>query len=139
MRIRVWILSAVFFSPAIWAEEKCEHAVDQADSLNVNLKECDGEKTGLNAAIHNYFNREAGSKSSSSSSEGGIHPENQQSLDKPREMLSGVISSAEALTNERYQLIQRILKECPKGVDLSKEFIIPEENGFKIKLIFDCI
>lgn len=41
----------------VYAEDNCESAVDDADSMNVNRKDCDYTKEGLNGVLHKAFNK----------------------------------------------------------------------------------
>jgi uncharacterized protein YecT (DUF1311 family) len=138
------MLGMIWTLPAI-AEDKCESAVDSADSMNVNQMDCDYTDKGLNGALHKVFKR---------NSEGAVLKttmdapsvelnERDTTVKNPKDNAQSVSAEVDQWSNieiAKTQLLPKVMTKCPKGFSLLSENYRPLAMGrIELSVAFRCL
>lgn len=139
-------------SAASFAEDECGSAVDAADSMNVNQKECDYSDKGLNGFLQKAFKRgEEGAVLKTSTGEAtdqsvnvaanevAVEGEGNREL-KRSDFLSVEVDQWANIPLAKNQLMPKVMARCNKGFRLLDESYRPLPMG-RIELIvkYSCL
>lgn len=132
---------------AAFAEEECANAVDAADSMNVNQKDCDYSDKGLNGFLQKAFKKgEEGAVLNTSSEVNSeqaaikvaAEENNATSIDK-----TVLIVEVEQWANvvlAKTQLLQKVMERCNKGFNVQGETYRPLPMGrIQLSLEYQCL
>lgn len=135
-----------------YAETECGAAVDAADSMNVNQKECDYTDEGLNGVLHRAFKKgsegavlETGTKNSTDDKKLATDIAAAQVNKSPLRTAAVFSFSAEAdqwssVTLARAQLLPKAMERCNKGFSIRSENYRPLAMGrIALTLEFSCL
>ncbi len=128
-------LAAVMFGmvPAVFAEDECGNAVDAADSMDVNRKDCDYSDKGLNGFLQKAFKK---------SDEGAVLKTSSaqpQKIDGVME-LSVEIETWANVALAKQQMLPKLMERCPKGFSLVGEGYLPLPMGrIQLVLQYQCL
>lgn len=127
------------------ADDECAAAVDAADSMNMNQKDCDYTNEGLNGVLHKAFKK---------GSEGAVlETAEAKSAVAPVAAVAAVQTNKVADTNlslrvevdqwsnvalARAQLLPKAMEKCPKGFLVQHENYRPLPMG-RIDLVLEFI
>lgn len=134
----------------VYADDKCGSAVDQADSMNVNQKDCDYSEEGLNGFLQKAFKKgEEGAVLSTSQNKESLTVKSAQpALKKTNEILSGTANfllSAEVdqwanVPVARNQLLPKAMERCERGFAVHQENYRPLAMGrISLSIVFSCL
>lgn len=136
------------FSASVWAEreEECVAAVDAADSMNVNQKDCDYSDKGLNGFLQKAFKKgEEGAVLETSSAEKpaaeAIKPglAKAQKSDSQYFTMTIEVDQWANLPVARAQLLPKALEQCGKGFSVTGEHYRSLAMGrIELRLQFEC-
>lgn len=127
------------WSCASLASDTCENAVDSADTMNVNQKDCDYTNKGLNGALQKAFKK---------GSEGAVlatQPEAKASAENLVQQAADLSMSIEFeqwadVAMMRVQLLQKMLEQCPKGIGLLGETYRPlAKRRIELSIKYACL
>ena len=141
----LFLCAAMLFATTVIADEanrECESAVDSADRLSADPNnQCDYSKTGLNGVLHRAFSNKSDispTKAEASSNKVGAAVSDVKNINASR-VVAFEISSAQQLSNGRFELLQQALHECPKGFLLEGERYLPVAQHLMLELNFHCL
>ena len=128
------------------AEEDCDPAVDAADSMNVNQRECDYSDKGLNGFLQKAFKKgEDGAVLETGSAEKASSTKVQPVLAKAQInegqyfTLSVEVDQWANLPVARAQLLPKALERCVKGFSVTGEHYRSLAMGrIELRLQFEC-
>lgn len=144
------IISACCAAQA-YADDTCESAVDAADSMNVNQKDCDYTDEGLNGALHKAFKQ---------GSEGAVletSVENSATATKQVAVIAGAQANKDIAAQKylllqvevdqwpnvalaRTQLLPKAMAQCAKGFSIVRENYRPLAMGrIALSIEFSCL
>ncbi|HSC66776.1 MAG TPA: hypothetical protein VLC79_03725 [Cellvibrio sp.] len=129
-----------------YADDNCASAVDAADSMNVNQKDCDYTNEGLNGVLHKAFKK---------GSEGAVlETAEAKSAVAPVAAVAAVQTNKVTDTNlslrvevdqwsnvalARTQLLPKAMEKCPKGFSVQRENYRPLPMGrIDLTIEFTC-
>lgn len=132
---------------AAFAEEECANAVDAADSMNVNQKDCDYSNKGLNGFLQKAFKKGEEGAVLNTSSEVNIEQaaikvaaeeNNTTSIDKT--VLSVEVEQWANVVLAKTQLLQKVMERCSKGFNVEGETYRPLPMGrIQLSLEYQCL
>jgi hypothetical protein len=131
-------------------EHECEAAVDAADSMNLNRKDCDYSDKGLNGVLHKAFKNGSEGAVLKTATENSIDekmPETGGAKNLPsksvqtKKMLSLSVE-ADQWSNVglvRTQLLPKAMEQCTKGFSIIRENYRPLAMGrISLSIEFIC-
>lgn len=120
-------------SHSLIASEECGNAVDAADSMNVNQKECDYSDQGLNGFLQKAFKK---------SDEGAVLKTSTEKPEQTKDVMEqGVeVETWANVALAKQQLLPKLMERCPKGFRLVGEYFSPLPMG-RIQLViqYSCL
>ncbi|MEN0035894.1 MAG: hypothetical protein AAGC78_02450 [Cellvibrio sp.] len=133
-----------------YADDKCGSAVDEADSMNVNKKNCDYSDEGLNGFLQKAFKKgeEGAVLSTSQAKESAGVKSDQPALRKTNETLStaaNFLLSTEVdqwanVPVARNQLLPKAMEKCERGFAVHQENYRPLPMGrIGLSIVFSCL
>ncbi|WP_331346625.1 hypothetical protein [Cellvibrio sp. UBA7661] len=137
----------------VLANDECEAAVDAADSMNVNQKDCDYSKEGLNGFLQKAFKK--GSEGAVLETSGNSKSESPEAIEKNNKVapaksnvretaqqsfrLSVEVDQWANLPVARAQLLPKALEKCGKGFSITGEHYRSLAMGrIELQLQFEC-
>jgi hypothetical protein len=135
----------------VYADDNCESAVDAADSMNVNQKDCDYTDEGLNGVLHKAFKQ---------GSEGAVletSVENSANATKQVAVIAGTQANKNVAESKylllqvdvdqwpsvalaRTQLLPKAMEQCAKGFSVVRENYRPLAMGrISLSIEFSCL
>ena len=152
MKLFTVILLGIFCSVSVFAEEECESAVDAADSMNVNQKECDYTNEGLNGALHKAFkkNSEGGAVLETSAGNSATATKtvavvaatqtNNETLEQKYLVVQVNVDQWSGVALARTQLLPKAMEKCAKGFSILRESYRPLAMGkIALSIEFSCL
>lgn len=133
---------------AAFAEEECANAVDAADSMNVNQKDCDYSDKGLNGFLQKAFKKGSeGAVLSTSAEEHTPQAESTsnvsgENISPPKDTaaLSIEVDQWASVALAKVQLLQKIMGQCNKGFSVLGETYRPLPMGrIQMTLEYRCL
>lgn len=141
----------LIFSATAFAEDDCGNAVDAADAMNVNQKECDYSDKGLNGFLQKAFKRgedgavlktstgDASSKTSTLAST-DVTGEGNRSALKNAAVFSVEVDQWANIPLAKNQLLPKIMARCNKGFSLLDESYRPLPMGrIELTVKYSCL
>ncbi|WP_323815695.1 hypothetical protein [Cellvibrio sp. NN19] len=132
----------------VFAEEECVPAVDAADAMNVNQKECDYSNEGLNGYLHNAMNKsETGTAVATTTiaASGAAAATQAQSVNGAAQFgavheLSVEVTKWSRVSDARAQLLPDAMEICPDGFAVKGEKYRPRaKNKILLVIEFSCL
>jgi hypothetical protein len=132
---------------AAFAEEECANAVDAADSMNVNQKDCDYSDKGLNGFLQKAFKKGSeGAVLNTSSEVSGeqaaskVAAEENISASREKTVLSVEVEQWANVGLAKNQLLQKVMERCSKGFNVQGETYRPLPMGrIELSLEYHCL
>ena len=139
-------LGLVLFASMANAEDECGAAVDSADSMNMNQKECDYTDKGLNGVLHKAFKQgDEGAvletKSDQQQLAVGIAAAQADKVTADRQylLLRVEVDQWSSVTLARTQLFPKAMEKCTKGFSVQRENYRPLAMGrIELSIEFSC-
>ncbi|HEX7764665.1 MAG TPA: hypothetical protein VF433_13775 [Cellvibrio sp.] len=134
-----------------FAEEACDNAVDAADSMDLNQKECDYSDKGLNGFLQKAFKKGNEGAVLSTSNSDSVQPQAQiASTAAVTNQVQGGLKSVPVLSVEvdqwanvalaKNQLLPKIMERCTKGFSLLNENYRSLPMGrIELSLHYSCL
>ncbi len=131
----------------VFAEEECVPAVDAADAMNVNQKECDYSNEGLNGYLHNAMHKsETGTAvatttivASGATAATQVQSGNGTEFGAVHE-LSVEVTKWSRVSDARAQLLPDAMEICPDGFAVKGEKYRPRaKNKILLVIEFSCL
>ena|SRR5690606_1599009 len=141
----------LIFSAAAFAEDDCGSAVDAADSMNVNQKECDYSDKGLNGFLQKAFKRgEEGAVLKTSTSDASSQASTLAATDATVEGNRSALNNTAVFSVEvdqwaniplaKNQLLPKVMARCNKGFRLLDESYRPLPMGrIELTIKYFCL
>lgn len=126
----------------VFAEEECVPAVDAADAMNVNQKECDYSKEGLNGYLHSTLRK---SETDTAVATTGTAAATAQTVNSAAQFgavheLSVEVDKWSRLPDARTQLLPNAMELCPDGFAVKGEKYRPRaKNKILLVIEFSCL
>ncbi|MFC3117051.1 hypothetical protein [Cellvibrio fontiphilus] len=144
----IWLASGGI--PAAFADEECANAVDAADSMNVNQKECDYSDQGLNGFLQKAFKKgEEGAVLNTSNNENQTaanavpidQNKNASQLAQNRILqLSAEVESWANVALVKQQTLPKLMERCSKGFTVVSESYLPLAMGrLELRIEYKCL
>lgn len=144
----IWLASAGI--PAAFANEECANAVDAADSMNVNQKECDYSDQGLNGFLQKAFKKgEEGAVLNTADDENKnaantvplAHNQNASRLAGNIILqLSAEVESWANVALVKQQMLPKLMERCSKGFTVVSESYLPLAMGrIELRIEYKCL
>lgn len=151
MKFILAVILSACCATQVYADDNCESAVDAADSMNVNQKDCDYTNEGLNGVLHKAFKQ---------GSEGAVletSVENPANVTAPAAVIAGAQASKTPATPKylllqvevdqwpsvalaRSQLLPKAMEQCAKGFSIVRENYRPLAMGrIALSIEFSCL
>lgn len=151
MKFILAVILSAYCATQVYADDNCESAVDAADSMNVNQKDCDYTDEGLNGVLHKAFKQ---------GSEGAVletSVENPANVTAPAAGIAGAQASKTPATPKylllqvevdqwpsvalaRSQLLPKAMEQCAKGFSIVRENYRPLAMGrIALSIEFSCL
>lgn len=132
---------------AAFAEEECANAVDAADSMNVNQKDCDYSDKGLNGFLQKAFKKGSeGAVLNTSAEVNGeqaaskVAAEENISASREKIVLSVEVEQWANVGLAKNQLLQKVMERCRKGFNVQGETYRPLPMGrIELSLEYHCL
>lgn len=132
---------------AAFAEEECANAVDAADSMNVNQKDCDYSDKGLNGFLQKAFKKGSeGAVLNTSAEVNGeqavskVAAEENISASREKTVLSVEVEQWANVGLAKNQLLQKVMERCSKGFNVQGEIYRPLPMGrIELSLEYHCL
>jgi hypothetical protein len=135
------------------ADDNCAAAVDAADSMNVNQKECDYTKEGLNGALHKAFKRGSEGEGAvlNAPAEKSLPAAKSESVLAAKKINKAVVNATHfslsvevdqwpSVALARVQLLPKAMEKCPKGFAIQGEQYRPLAMGrIELSVAFSCL
>ena len=146
----------LMFALPVWADDKveddCAPAVDAAESMNLNQKDCDYSNKGLNGFLHRAFKRgeegatlETGDKTlAQPAATTNLQAQNAQSVNAQKDTDKNFLLRVEVdqwanLPVARAQLLPKALEKCGRGFSIIGEHYRSLAMGrIELALTFQC-
>ncbi|MBB6522847.1 hypothetical protein [Pseudoteredinibacter isoporae] len=128
-------LLAFFLAFPTWAyaqedDEDCVYAVDIEDEDMSDYNIC-GKNSGINKILNDLMDDSA--KGSTASKEF------KENVEKVAEVKVDWLKSPEALSKRRFELLQLIARECPKGFEVKGEkYAVGPNNALDLQFDYRC-
>ena len=132
----------------VYAEDNCESAVDDADSMNVNRKDCDYTKEGLNGVLHKAFNKGSEGAVLETSTDKSLASADKPALKKAVKatsesaylLLSVEVDQWANVPVARNQLLPKAMEKCERGFSVHNENYRPLPMGrIGLSIVFSCL
>ena len=151
MKLILVLTLSVFCAAQVYAGENCESAVDAADSMNVNQKDCDYTDEGLNGVLHKAFKQGSEGAVLETAAENSVGDKKKvmtaaatQAKTDPAKIKSFLLS---AEVNQwpdaalvRIQLLSKAMDKCTKGFSVENEQYRPLGAGkIAMGIEFRCL
>jgi hypothetical protein len=130
------------------AKKNCEAAVDAADSMNVNQKNCDYSDEGLNGFLQKAFKKgsegavlETTADNSVDAHQSGAKKITAATLSevKKSHSLSVEVNQWADVSLARTQLLPKAMEQCAKGFSVEREYYRPLVMGrISLRIEFIC-
>lgn len=144
----IWLASGGI--PAAFADEECANAVDAADSMNVNQKDCDYSDQGLNGFLQKAFKKgEEGAVLNTSNNENqtaaNVVPigQNQNSNQLAQNRILQLSAEVENWANValvKQQILPKLMERCSKGFTVVSESYLPLAMGrLELRIEYKCL
>lgn len=134
-----------------FAEDTCDNAVDAADSMDLNQKECDYSDKGLNGFLQKAFKKGNEGAVLSTSDADGVQPQAQMASTavvtsqaqnglKNVPVLSVEVDQWANVALAKNQLLPKIMERCTKGFSLLNESYRSLPMGrIELSLHYSCL
>lgn len=135
----------------VFAEDTCDNAVDAADSMDLNQKECDYSDKGLNGFLQKAFKKGNEGAVLSTSDADGVQPQAQMASTavvtsqvqnglKNAPVLSVEVDQWANVALAKNQLLPKIMERCTKGFSLLNESYRSLPMGrIELSLHYSCL
>jgi hypothetical protein len=135
----------------VFAEDTCDNAVDAADSMDLNQKECDYSDKGLNGFLQKAFKKGNEGAVLSTSDADGVQPQAQMASTavvtsqvqnglKNVPVLSVEVDQWANVALAKNQLLPKIMERCAKGFSLLNESYRSLPMGrIELSLHYSCL
>lgn len=135
----------------VFAEDTCDNAVDAADSMDLNQKECDYSDKGLNGFLQKAFKKGNEGAVLSTSDADGVQPQAQMASTavvtsqtqnglKNVPVLSVEVDQWANVALAKNQLLPKIMERCTKGFSLLNESYRSLPMGrIELSLYYSCL
>lgn len=129
MKLILALIISACCATQVYADDTCENAVDAADSMNVNQKDCDYTDEGLNGVLHKAFKK---------GSEGAVlETAAENSVDTKKTVTGSVTAAASKTIATTTSFLLSVEVEQWSGVTLARTQLLPKAmekcvNGFSI-------
>lgn len=111
-------------------EEDCVYAVDIDDEDMSDYNIC-GKNSGINKILNDMM--DGGDKRSTASKEF------KEQVEKVEPVEVNWLNDAGSLSSRRFELLQLIAKECPKGFEVkSEKYAVGPNNGLDLQFDYRC-
>jgi hypothetical protein len=151
MKVILAVIISACCATQVYADDTCKSAVDAADSMNMNQKDCDYTDEGLNGVLHKAFKQ---------GSEGAVletSVENSANATKQVTVIAGAQANKNAAEPKyfslqaevdqwpsvalaRTQLLPKAMEQCAKGFSIVRENYRPLAMGrIGLSIEFNCL
>lgn len=151
MKLMLAIIISACCATQVYGDDNCESAVDAADSLNVNQKDCDYTDEGLNGVLHKAFKQGSEGAILETSVENSAHATTQaavivgaqanNALVEPKILSLHVeVDQWSSAASARTQLLPKAMEQCTKGFSIVRENYRPLAMGrIALSIEFSCV
>lgn len=151
LSVSICATALLIFSTGVFAEDDCGTAVDAADSMNVNQKECDYSDKGLNGFLQKAFKKgEEGAVLKTSTGDTGSQASTPASTSATEEgnysaLINTAVFSVEVdqwanIPLAKNQLLPKVMARCNKGFRLMDESYRPLPMGrIELTVRYSCL
>ncbi len=149
---KVWmLLGLLHLAFATHAADECEAAVDAADSMNLNQKECDYTDEGLNGVLHKAFKKGSEGAVLETTAENSLDekmPATGGAKNLPRKSIQakkifslGVeVDQWSSVVLARAQMLPKAMEQCANGFSVVRENYRPLAMGrISLGIEFICL
>ncbi len=147
-----WVLAVIMSACCAtqsYADETCENAVDAADSMSVNEKNCDYSDKGLNGFLQKAFKKGSEGAVLETTADKPIDVNKSDAKEITAEKLQE-IKKSHSLNVEvdqwanvalaRIQLLPKAMEQCGKGFSVERELYRPLAMGrIALSIEFICV
>lgn len=149
---KIWmLLGLLHLAFAAHAADECEAAVDAADSMNLNQKDCDYTDEGLNGVLHKAFKKGSEGAVLETAAEnpvdekmpatGGAQNLPRNSIQTKKVLsLSVEVDQWSSVVLARTQLLPKAMEQCANGFSVEREHYRPLAMGrISLSIEFICL
>ena len=147
-----WVLALVISAGCVthsYADDTCENAVDAADSMNVNQKNCDYSDEGLNGFLQKAFKQGSEGAVLETTKDGSAEAHQSDTkkitVDAHSEVKKSHSHNVEvdrwaSVAMARAQLLPKAMEQCDKGFSVEREYYRPLAMGrIALGIEFICL
>ena len=147
---KIWmLLGLLHLAFAVHAADECEAAVDTADSMNLNQKDCDYSDKGLNGFLQKAFKKSSEGAVLETTADRPVDVNKPDAKEITAEKLQE-IKKSHSLNVEvdqwanvalaRTQLLPKAMEQCGKGFSVERELYRPLAMGrIALSIEFICL
>lgn len=145
------LLGLLHFTSVAYADDGCGAAVDAADSMNLNQKDCDYSDKGLNGVLHKAFKKSSegavlevvaeNPADEKMPATGGAKNLPSKSIQTKKVFsLSVEVDQWSSIALTRTQLLPKAMEQCAKGFSVVRENYRPLTMGrISLDIEFICL
>lgn len=144
------LLGLLYLVPVAYADDECGAAVDAADSMNLNQKDCDYSEKGLNGILHKAFKKGSegavlettaeNSADAKPTTANTVNPARKSMQTKNMFSLSVEVDQWSSVALARTQLLPKAMEQCANGFSVVRENYQPLAMGrISLGIEFICL